>query len=48
MAVPKWKFVTMTAYIKKSERSKPDNLMILLKFFDKTGTSYTQNHWVEN
>jgi hypothetical protein len=40
---PKRKFITMSAYIKKTERSQIKNLMLHLKHLEKKRTSKTQN-----
>jgi hypothetical protein len=42
-AVLRGKFITMSAYIKKTERSQINDLMIHLKLLEKTRTNKSQN-----
>jgi hypothetical protein len=42
-AVLRGKFTAMSAYIKKTERSQINDLMIHLKFLENTRTSKSQN-----
>jgi hypothetical protein len=42
-AVLRRKFIAMSAYIKRTDRSQIINLMLHLKLLEKTRTSYTQN-----
>jgi hypothetical protein len=42
-AVLRGKFIAMSAYIKKTERSQINDLMIHLKLLEKTRTSKSQN-----